>query len=99
MDEMLARFLGKGSVVDAPMPTYPVYPPWNNKMGRGVYELHIRRDGKVEEVKILRSSGDATFDDINSKAFRKWQFARGPVIVELPLSFTLTPTSYSVKVR
>jgi TonB family protein len=61
MDEMLAPFLGKGTVLNGPNPRYPLYPPWTDKQGDGKYELHVGKNGKVEEVKILKSSGDATF--------------------------------------
>ncbi|MEO5721520.1 MAG: TonB family protein [Chthoniobacterales bacterium] len=98
MDDVLAAFLGKGTVKKGPIPAYPRYPKWTTKSGKGVYELHADKDGKVFQVKILNSSGDATFDREAVKTLGKWRLARGPLVIELPLRFKLTPTNYSVDV-
>ena len=97
-DEVLAAFLGKGTVVRGRFPAYPTSVPWTTKQGSGVYELHVQKDGSVGQVKVLKSSGDQTFDDVTVKALRKWKLRRGPLIIELPLSFTLGPRSYSVDI-
>ena len=94
MDGALAPFLGKGTVLQAPQPLYPARPPWTDKQGKGIYEMHVRKDGKVEEVKILKSSGDPAFDSITVSTLRKWRLRRGPMIIELPLAFRLTPRTY-----
>lgn len=96
MDEALAHFLGKGVVLKGPIPAYPRFPPWTEKQGLGVYELHVQKDGSVKEVKTLKRSGDDRFDRVAVDTLRKWRLRRGPLILELPLSFRLTPTSYSV---
>lgn len=98
MDDVLARFLGKGTVVKGPIPKYPRSPAWTYKQGKGVYELHAGSDGKVAEVRILKSSGDSIFDREAVKTLGKWRLRRGPLVLELPLSFTLTPANYSVDV-
>jgi TonB family protein len=98
VDEVLARYLGAGSVAAARLPIYPSFQPWTFKQGKGVYELHVLADGHVEKVLILKSSGDERFDKITVKGLQKWRFNRGPIIIELPLHFVLTPTSYSVDV-
>ena len=99
MDDVLAAFLGKGTVVRGPIPAYPRNQPWVPREGKGVYELHADAAGKVENVRVLKSSGDPTFDRVASDTLRKWRLRRGPLVLELPLAFTLTPTSYSVDVR
>jgi TonB family protein len=96
LDEILAPFLGKGTVVRGPKPRYSLDPPWTDKQGKGTYELHVGKDGKVEEVKILKSSGDATFDHVVVSTLGKWRLRKGPLIVELPLAFKLTPRSYDL---
>jgi len=97
MEEILTPFLGKGTVVRGPKPRYPLAPPWTDKQGKGTFEeLHVGKDGKVEEVKILKSSGDATFDRVVVSTLGKWQLRNGPMIVELPLAFKLTPRSYDL---
>lgn len=98
MEKVLARFIGEDNVVKASLPTYPILPPWTLKTGRGIYELHVRNDGTVERVVTVKSSGDEVFDRINLKALNKWRFRRGPMTLELPLHFTLTPISYSVDI-
>ncbi len=98
MDDVLARFLGKGTVKQGPIPTYPRVPKWTTKSGKGVYELHADKNGRITQVKILITSGDAVFDRETVNTLGKWRLARGPLIVELPLRFRLTPTRYSVDV-
>ncbi len=97
MEKLLARYLGD-KVVKASLPFYPSFPPWTLKSGRGVYELHVRANGTVENVVILKRSGDETFDKITIRGLQKWRFRRGPLIVEIPLHFTLTPISYFVDI-
>ncbi len=100
MDDVLARFLGKGTVLKGPIPAYPRHPAWTKKSGKGVYELHADKDGRVKTVKVLKSSGDSTFDREAVKTLGKWRLRpRGrDLILELPLRFTLTRTNYSVDV-
>jgi TonB family protein len=98
MDEALAHFLGKGTVLKGPIPAYPRFPLWSFKQGKGDYELHVQKDGSVSEVKILKGSGDDTFDRVTVKTLREWRFRRGPLVLELPLQFALTPASYSVEI-
>jgi TonB family protein len=98
MDEALERFLGKGTVIKGPIPEYPRSVPWTDKAGKGVYELHVQKDGKVSEVRILKRSGDDMFDRITVNTLRTWRLSRGPLILELPLSFKLSPTKYSVDI-
>lgn len=96
MDEVLTPFLGKGTVLNGPNPRYPVYPPWTDKHGDGKYELRVGKDGKVEDVRILKSSGDPTFDRVAAGTLRKWRLRRGPMVIELPLAFKLMPRRYDV---
>jgi TonB family protein len=96
MNEMLAPFLGKDTVLNGPNPRYPVSPPWTDKQGDGKYELRVGEDGKVEQVKILKSSGDPTFDRVAVDTLRKWRLRRGPMVLELPLAFKLTPQTYDI---
>jgi TonB family protein len=58
MDTVLAPFLEKGTVLHGPNPAYPRNAPWTDKQGKGTYELHVGKDGKVGDVKVLKSSGD-----------------------------------------
>jgi hypothetical protein len=48
------------------------------------------------KAKVLKTSGDAAFDDAAQKTLGKWRLSRGPLVLELPLRFVLTPSSYRV---
>ena len=96
IDEALAAFLGKGTVIKGRVPAYPRSVPWTEKQGSGVYELHVGKDGVVSSVKILKRSGDDVFDRTAVDTLRKWRLRRGPLILELPLAFRLSPSNYSV---
>lgn len=98
MDEVLAPFLGRGNVINGPIPTYPTFPAWTYKQGKGVYELHVGSDGKVTDVRILKGSGDERFDRVVVSTLRKWRLRTGPRVIELPLAFKLTPDSYNVSI-
>lgn len=98
MAEILAPFLGAGALRKAPTPQYPGFQNWGFKHGKGIYEIRVDPTGKVSNVAVLTSSGDPVFDEAVQKTLHKWQFTRGPLTVELPLSFALTPTSYRIDV-
>jgi TonB family protein len=96
MDKVLAPFLGKGTVINGPMPQYPRSVPWKEKHGEGLYELHVGANGDALNAKVLKSSGDAVFDQITVAALQNWRLRRGPLTIELPLSFHLTSTKYTI---
>jgi TonB family protein len=98
VDDALASFLGKGTVEKGPIPAYPRSVPWTTRKGSGRYELHVGKDGRVSEVRILKRSGDDIFDRTTVETLRQWRLRRGPLILELPLSFKLTPSHYSVSI-
>ncbi len=106
----LSEFTDVGpSLLVAQAPTYPEAARAHNLTGWGIVQLEInRRTGQEkpvymerstgERVAITKSSDDETFDNITVKALRKWRLRHGPLVVELPLHFTLTPVSYSVDI-
>jgi TonB family protein len=96
MEKLLTPLLGKGNVINAPIPVYPPHQLGISKHGRGVYELHVDKAGAVTEVKILKSSGDQMFDQVTVDTLRQWRLRHGPKIIELPLVFVLTPDNYRV---
>lgn len=98
MDEALAAFLGKGTVAKGPIPAYPRSVPWTDKRGKGLYELHVQKDGSVSDVRILKRSGDEMFDRTALETLRTWRLRRGPLVLVLPLEFKLTPSHYSVDI-
>jgi len=96
MDQVLTPFLGKGNVIKASLPRYPL--PWTSKEGRGVYEIHVNQAGMVTEVKILKASGDSTFDNVTVNTLHQWRLRHGPKIIELPLVFVMTPDNFLVRI-
>lgn len=96
MEQLLTPLLGKGNVIKAPIPVYPPHPLQTSKAGRGVYEIHVNKTGAVTEVKILKPSGDSTFDNVTVDTLHQWRLRHGPKIIELPLVFVLTPDNFSV---
>jgi TonB family protein len=74
----------------------PCIRPGPTNRGDGKYELHVGKNGRIQEVKILKSSGDPTFDRVAVGTLRKWQLRRGPIVIELPLAFKLTPQTYDI---
>jgi TonB family protein len=69
-----------------PKPEYPM-----NLRGRiggsGKFLLHLRRDGTVESVDTLTSTGHPELDDVAKNAFIKWRFRPGPSEVRVPIQF------------
>jgi TonB family protein len=96
--EVLAPFLHGNGVVKGRMPDYPRDHPWTVKHGTGVFVLHIGSTGHVNNVTVKRGSGDATFDEVVVEAMRKWQFRRGPLELEIPLYFALSPRKFEVHI-
>jgi TonB family protein len=96
MDKVLAPFLGQGTVINGPMPQYPRSILWTEKRGEGLYELRVGPNGDAIKAKVLKSSGDTVFDETTVAALQNWRLRRGPMVIELPLSFHLTSTKYSV---
>jgi TonB family protein len=70
----------------------PEYPPGvvlHMAEGRGVFRLTINpKSGEVDEVKIVKSCGYKTLNELAAKALLQWRFqpgTRGPV--EVPVEF------------
>ena len=99
MNVVLAPFLGRENVLKAPVPRYPLYAPWSNKEGSGVYRMDVDKNGRVVDVKIVKSSRDATFDYAAVGALRQWRFRKGPGTLQLPLAFKLTSHSFDVRMH
>ncbi len=82
----------------APISEYPTDRDWSFKRGKGVFELHANKEGQADAVKILKCSGGDIFDREAVKTLGKWRLRHGPLVLELPLRFQLTPTDFSVQV-
>lgn len=98
LSKILKPFLGKNALVEGSLPDYPRDKPWTDKHGTGVFELHVARTGEVTSVAVKKFSGDPPFDEVMVRAMRQWRFRKGPVEIELPLYFALTPQKFSVRI-
>ena len=56
-------------------PVYPATSVRRNEQGITHVRLHITASGRVDEVKVERSSGSKRLDNAAIEAFRKWRFA------------------------
>lgn len=98
LNKVLEPFLGKNALAQGALPDYPRDKPWTDKHGTGVFDLHVAPTGKVTSVSVKKPSGDLAFDEVMVGAMRKWRFRRGPLEIELPLYFALTPEKFSVRI-
>jgi protein TonB len=74
----------------AARPNYPTEARLRRWTGAGVFELHVRADGTVYEVKVVRTTGHQVLDEEGRSTFRKWRFYPGRFTrVRIPLSFTI----------
>ena len=92
---------GTGGIIP-PIPIHrekPPYPPLARRMGyegRLILRLLVSKEGKVTQVKVVRSSGYSILDKVAIKTVKKWRFipAHGgekavPFWVEVPVVFSL----------
>jgi len=59
------------------IPKYPVEAARRQQEGATSVLLHVDRSGRVQDVKITRSSGSRVLDTAAVRAFRQWKFAPG----------------------
>ena len=72
-------------------PEYPIGFVTHGAKGRGVFRLTINsRNGQVDEVKIVRSTGYQDLNKLAVKALLQWQFQPGTASpVEVPVEFDI----------
>lgn len=58
------------------IPQYPVAAARKHEEGVTQAMLHVDSSGRVDDVKVTRSSGSRALDNAAVDAFRKWKFAR-----------------------
>ena len=70
---------GNGLVLlDRVMPAYPGAAARRGEQGLTNVILHVTESGRVDQVKIERSSGFKDLDEAAERAFRRWRFKRMP---------------------
>ncbi|WP_310886801.1 energy transducer TonB [Pseudomonas syringae] len=88
---------GRAGYLNNPPPTYPPVAARLRQQGVVVLRVHVRADGRPEQVQVFTSSGFDSLDQAAIKAVNQWTFMpakRGEVAtdgwVNVPLSFKLS---------
>lgn len=71
-------------------PEYPVQARLSALQGAGIFALHIRPDGTVESVEIIKSIGNTMLNQAAINAFRQWRFRPNTIkVARIPICFTI----------
>ncbi|MGH8101422.1 MAG: energy transducer TonB [Chthoniobacterales bacterium] len=65
---------GGPNVISAPKPLYSFEARSHHVQGKGWFAMHIRPDGTVRRVEIIKSTGHRILDDAALAALRQWRF-------------------------
>ena len=77
----------KARAVYAPQPKIPAIAFTKHLRGDGDFQMHIRSDGTVSSVDVLRSTGHKVLDEGTVAALSKWRFEPG-TRAEVRIPFT-----------
>ncbi len=76
------------TAIYAARPEYPLQARRSHLTGAGIFAMHIRPDGTVSSVSVLKSTGHGILDQAAIDAFRQWRFWPGTVtVVRTPIRF------------
>jgi TonB family protein len=76
----------------AKRPDYPIEARRQHLTGSGLFALHIRSDGRVQRVEVLRSIGHSILDQAAIAAFQQWRFRpRSISLVRVPIRYSIGP--------
>ena len=82
----------------AKVPKYPLVAIQQRLSGHGLFILHIRKDGKVERVETVSSTGHDILDQEAIRTFRVWRFRPNSISrVRAPIQFLLYPFRASAR--
>ena len=71
-------------------PEYPVQARLSALQGAGLFALHIRPDGTVESVEIIKSIGNTMLNQAAINALRQWRFRPNTIkVARIPIIFTI----------
>lgn len=84
----------KAAKVATPQPDYPLAARKQHWTGVGDFACHIRADGTVASVDVIRSTGHQMLDQAAITALRHWRFQPGKVEspINVPVSFRMNGT-------
>ena len=80
------------SVITAhPRPDYPVAARRTGLQGQGYFRLYFGRDGRVTNIKVLKSTGHQMLDDAAMAGFIQWHAKPGPRReLDTPIAYVLS---------
>src|SRR5438477_1721002 len=80
----------KSHALYAAKPRYPAEARAKHWTGAGLYELSVRPNGTVSDVRVLKSTGHAVLDEEAKTALLKWRFYPGRLTrIKVPLTFAI----------
>jgi TonB family protein len=75
------------------MPVYSAAARARHLEGSGLFLLHLRSDGTVESVEVLKSTGQPELDQACVAAYRQWHFRQNIAAtvhkVKIPMTFKM----------
>ena len=78
--------------VSMPKPDYPVELRRLHLTGSGIFRMYIDARGRVEAIKICKSTGHRELDAEVVKAFSRWRAKPGPHReLDFPVTFSMWP--------
>jgi TonB family protein len=80
----------KAATVPSPQPVYPLAARKQHWTGAGDFMCHIRPDGTVASVDVLRSTGHQVLDQAAITALQHWRFQPGKTeAINIPIDFRM----------
>lgn len=80
----------KAATVSSPQPVYPLAARKQHWTGAGDFVCHIRPDGTVASVDVLRSTGHQVLDQAAITALQHWRFQPGKTeAIYIPIDFRM----------
>jgi TonB family protein len=78
----------------APRPDYPELARKQRLEGSALAEIHIKPDGSVRSVNMLRSTGQKILDETAMRGFSRWRFRPHSLkVVRVPIQYTMSLSS------
>jgi len=75
----------------APRPEYPLLAQKQHLEGTGLMEIHIKPNGSVESVRVLKTTGHGILDQAAIRGFSRWRFRPHSIrVVRMPVQYRMT---------
>ena len=75
----------------APRPEYPLLAQKQHLEGTGLMEIHVKSNGSVESVRVLKTTGYGILDQAAIRGFGRWRFRPHSIrVVRMPVQYRMT---------